>query len=147
MKVMFDAIDANRSPAEADGVPSISPDTVRVGVYNGTFEPGAAHEAAGALEEALSTPTASLEVADVANAPRFNFKRHLIRYNKNRPETRALAELVAAALPRTDVVSGKTGPGLDVAVIVGSRPFKTKKIVQILPIPLPPPSALPEECR
>jgi hypothetical protein len=58
-----------------------------------------------------------------------------------------MAELVAAALPGTDVVSGKTGSGIDVAVIVGSRPFKTQKIVQILPIPLPPPSAPPEVCR
>ena len=42
---------------------------------------------------------------------------------------------------------GKTGPGIDVAVIVGKKRFRTKKIAQILPLPLPKPGELPKVCR
>ncbi|MGH2731239.1 MAG: LCP family protein [Actinomycetota bacterium] len=146
MKVMFEAMAANESPAEADGVPSISPTIVEVGVYNGTFEPGVAELAADQLEGALETPTGSIDVVEVANADRFDFKGHLIRYDAKRPETKTMAELVAAAVPKAEIVAGKTNAGVDVALIVGSRPFNVREVVQILPIPLPRPSALPKEC-
>jgi LCP family protein required for cell wall assembly len=146
MKVMFNAMGANESPAEADGVPSISPTIVDVGVYNGTFEPGVAELAAGQLEDALETPAGTIELVEVANADHFDFKGHVIRYDAKRPETKTMAELVAAAVPKAEIVAGKTNPGVDVALIVGSRPFNVKEIVQILPIPLPRPSALPKEC-
>ncbi|HEX2235832.1 MAG TPA: LCP family protein, partial [Actinomycetota bacterium] len=42
MRVLFDAIAANESPAAADGVPSVAPGDVDVAVLNGTFEDGAA---------------------------------------------------------------------------------------------------------
>ncbi|MEA2508743.1 MAG: hypothetical protein QOG21_825, partial [Actinomycetota bacterium] len=55
-------------------------------------------------------------------------------------------EFIAAAIPGATVTAGKTHPGVDVTVIVGKH-FKTKKIVQLTPIPLPKPSAPPPVCR
>jgi LCP family protein required for cell wall assembly len=143
MRVMFRAIAANKSPAEADGVPDVDPTTVHVGVYNGTFEVGAAQRAANELSDATSTTSGSIHVTEIANAGSFKHKRTLIRYGTG---ARSKAELIAAAIPGAKLEPGKTRPGVDVAVTVGKH-FKTKKIVQLVPIPLPKPSAPPPVCN
>jgi LCP family protein required for cell wall assembly len=142
MRVMFQAIADNRSPAEADGAPNVDPASIRVGVYNGTFEGGAAHTAASDLTSATSTTSGSITLAEVGNAGSFNHKETTIRY---RDGARNKAKLIAAAIPGAKVEAGKTRPGVDVAVIVGKH-FKTKKIVQLVPIPLPKPTAPPPVC-
>jgi LCP family protein required for cell wall assembly len=144
MKMMFDAIGRNESPADADGVPAIDPTTIRVGVYNGTFQEGRAANAGAALEEATDTGAGGVEIADTANAGRFNYKGVTVRY---RPRAEQMAELVAAALPGAELEQGRTDDDVDVAVIVGRGRVRTKKITQILPIPIPRPTALPPECR
>jgi LCP family protein required for cell wall assembly len=143
MRVMFRAIAANRSPAQADGVPDVDPTSVHVGVYNGTFTVGAAQTAADELSSATSTATGGIDVAEVANANSFDHKQTVIHY---RAGNKAKAELIAAAIPGAKVEEGKTRPGVDVAVIVGKH-FKTHKIVQLIPIPLPKPAAPPPVCR
>ncbi|HEX2050502.1 MAG TPA: LCP family protein [Actinomycetota bacterium] len=143
MKAMFEAMADNVSPAAADDVPSIDPSTVRVGVYNGTAVAGRAEEAAGELEDATRTATGSVVIEDVDDAGRTGHRDTVVRYE---PEARKMAELVAAALPGAELTRGNVAPGVDVAVVVGTR-FRTRKIVQILPIPIPKPGALPEVCR
>ncbi|MBA2312834.1 MAG: LCP family protein [Actinobacteria bacterium] len=147
MRVMFDAIARDESPADADEVPSIDPSSIRVGVYNGTYEEGIALAAKEKLENATKTANGSVIVSDVANAERFDYKRTVIVYNRDEPEAERMAELVSAAVPGAEVKKGKTASGIDVAVIVGREDFRTKKIVQILPIPIPKPGALPAVCR
>jgi len=147
MKVMFDAIGANESPAEADGVPSIAPQTVRVGVYNGVgLDRAIASPAARQLEAATTVGGEHVEVVEVANAKNFKFRGTTIVANSEEPEAERMAELVAAAIPGAEVEVGKTRPDVDVAVIVGRGGFRTKKITQILPIPIPKPGDLPEVC-
>jgi LCP family protein required for cell wall assembly len=143
MRVMFRAIAANKSPAAADGVPNVDPTSIRVAVLNGTFTAGAAQTAADALRAATVTTSGVINVAQVANAGSFNHKQTVIQY---RPGNKAKAEFIAAAIPGATVTAGKTHPGVDVTVIVGKH-FKTKKIVQLTPIPLPKPSAPPPVCR
>lgn len=145
LQVMFRAIADNRSPAEADGVPDIDPAAVRVGVYNGTGEEGAAQRASAALQDALRGPQGTIEVAEQANARRFGHEDTIVRYNRAEPEAQQMAELVAAALPGAVVEAGRTAEGVDVAVVVGER-FETRRVVQIVPLPLPKPGALPEVC-
>ncbi len=151
MKVLFDAIEANESPAEADGVPSIEPSTIRVGVYNGTLIEGAAERAAGALVAATDTGPMGrgpVTIEETANAPRSNYKETLIVYNRTKPETQTMAELVAAAIPDAEIRRGQTDEDVDVSVIVAKRKLATKKIVQLLPIELPKPSEPPAAiCR
>jgi LCP family protein required for cell wall assembly len=142
MRVMFGAIARNESPTAADGVPDVDPASVRVGVYNGTFEVGAAHSAARELTAATSTSSGSVVIAEVSNATTFKHKQTTIRY---RPGAKNEAQLVAAAIPGAKLERGKTHAGVDVAVIVGKQ-FKTKKIVQLIPIRLPEPSAPPPVC-
>jgi hypothetical protein len=147
MEVMFDAIAANRSPAEADGVPSIAPQTVRVGVYNGVgLDRAIASPAARQLEEATTVAGEHVEIIEVANAKNFKFRGTTIVANSTEPEAERMAELVAAAIPGAEVEVGKTKPDVDVAVIVGRGKFRTEKITQILPIPIPKPGDLPEVC-
>ncbi len=147
MEVMFDAIAANESPAEADGVPSISPQTVRVGVYNGVgLERAVAGPARDNLEAATTVGEEHVQVVEVANAKNFRFRGTTIVANSEEPEAERMAELVAAAIPGAEVEVGKTKPDVDVAVIVGRGKFRTKKITQILPIPIPKPGDLPEVC-
>jgi hypothetical protein len=148
MSVMFGAIARNESPAEADGVPGIEPSVISVGVYNGTFEAGAARAAANKLEKATDVGRGPVTIADanIANAGHYGYKRSVIRYSLAKPEARAMAQLLGAAVPGARVTSGRTDPGVDVAVIVGKR-FVTRPIVQILPIPIPPPDRLPRVCR
>ncbi len=148
MKVMFDAVAKDRSPAEADGVPGIAPSTIAVGVYNGVgLDEAVAQPAAKQLEAATDVTGGPVRIEEVANAGHFNFKRTVVRWDAARPETQRMAELVSAAIPGADIAQGKVGKGIDVAVIVGQAKFQTEKITQILPLPLPKPGALPEVCR
>jgi LCP family protein required for cell wall assembly len=143
MNILFDAVAKNESPARADDVPDIEPSTIRVGVYNGTFEPGAAAKAAAKLERATTTSSGPVNVVDVANADRLRYRRTVIRYA---PQARAMAELVGAAIPGAELTRAKTDGDVDVEVIVGRR-FRTNRIVQVVPIPIPEPSATPRVCR
>lgn len=145
MKVMFEALANNESPGEADGVPDIKTSSVTVGVYNGTQVDGAAEEAAGELEAATTTVHGSVQVETVADADRQNHKETVVTY-KDPDKAKAKAKLVAAAIPGARLEKGRTTAGIDVAVTVGKR-FKTKKITQIIPIPIPKPAELPDECQ
>ncbi|MDQ3876814.1 MAG: LCP family protein [Actinomycetota bacterium] len=149
MKVMFRAIANNESPAQADGVPDIDPSTIRVGVYNGdTLAETVAGPAADALKTATNTnQSGGLNVVDVANANHFGYKQTVVKFDPDKPETRQQAQFVAAAIPGAKITEGKTPSGIDVAVVVGKAPFKTKQLVQLLPIPLPQPGALPSVCQ
>jgi LCP family protein required for cell wall assembly len=147
MKVMFRAIADNESPAEADGVPSISPNTIRVGVYNGVgLERPVADPAAEELETATTVGVDQVQIVDVDNASNFRYRGTTIVWNSDEPEAERMAELVAAAIPDANVKSGVTKKDVDVAVIVGKGRFATTKITQILPIPIPKPGTLPEVC-
>jgi LCP family protein required for cell wall assembly len=143
MRLMFRAIDKNESPAEADGVANIEPSTIRVGVYNGTFEVGAADAARAQLEEATDIGAGPVRVVEIGNADRFRYRRTVIRYGRT---SKKMAELVAAAIPRAKLEETRTKQGVDVEVIVG-RKFSTRQIVQINPIPIPKPGDTPPECR
>jgi hypothetical protein len=143
MNVLFDAVAKNESPAKQDDLPDIEPSTIRVGVYNGTFAPRAAAKAAAKLERATTTSGGPVNVVDVANADRLRYRRTVIRYA---PQARAMAELVGAAIPGAELTRAKTDDDVDVGVIVGRR-FRTSKIVQVVPIPIPEPSATPRICR
>jgi LCP family protein required for cell wall assembly len=147
IKFISQAIADNKSPAEADGVPDIEPSTISVGVYNGTFQEGRASEAATALKEATDVGEGPVRIAEVANADNFKYRSTVIRYDESKPETQQMAELIAAAVPGAEVEAGKTRGRVDVAVIVGRQKFETKKIVQIVPIPLPKPSDAPGVCK
>ncbi|CAN5699479.1 hypothetical protein BH24ACT26_BH24ACT26_04700 [soil metagenome] len=148
MKVLFQAIADNSSPAAADGVPDIDPSAIRVGVYNGTSEAGAASRAANELEEATSVAGGPVTIADddVANADRFGYEQTVIRYSSSSPRAARMGELVAAALPGARLVEGKTDADVDVAVIVGKR-WEVRKLVRLEPIPIPEPGELPAVCR
>ncbi|MEA2486889.1 MAG: hypothetical protein QOF16_543 [Actinomycetota bacterium] len=148
MKVMFKAIAENKSPAEADGVPDIDPSTIRVGVYNGfSLSQTVASPAADALRTATDTnQTGGVDVVDIANANHFGYKQTVVKFDPSKPETRQQAEFVAAAIPGAKITEGKVPKAIDVQVIVGKKPFKTKQLVQLLPIPLPQPGALPSVC-
>jgi LCP family protein required for cell wall assembly len=149
MRVMFDALRRNKSPAEADDVPDIDPDTIRVGVLNGTYEEGLARDAAKKLEAASRTSEGDITVddANIANAGRFDYKETVIRYASTAPEARRMARFVSAALPGAVMKAGDVDEGLDVEVIVGSEPLRVRKVVQILPLPIPKPGELPRVCR
>jgi LCP family protein required for cell wall assembly len=146
MKVMFQAIADNESPAEADGVPDINPAEVTIGVYNGTGVSGEADAAASELEASTKSPAGSLEVNIVTDAKRQDYKKSVLIYDEDDPESRAKAEVVAGAIQKAELKPGKTDPGIDVEVIVGKN-FKTKPFVQITPLPIPKPTELPEECQ
>lgn len=148
LELLFKAIKDNESPAEADGVPDIDPSTIRVGVYNGVgLDQAVAAPAAEAIEEATTIASANgtetVDVVEITNAPKFGFKHTIVRYE---PSAEKMAELVAAALPKAKMREGTTPTDIDVSVIVGEA-FETKKIVQLLPIPIPQPGELPEVCR
>jgi LCP family protein required for cell wall assembly len=143
MRLMFRAIGNNESPAEADGVPNVEPGTIRVGVYNGTFQVGAADAASAELQAATDIGAGPVQIVNVANADRFGYRRTVIRYS---PRAENMAQLVDAAIPGAKLEEAKTKAGVDVEVIVG-RKFGTKQIVQINPIPIPKPGEEPPECR
>jgi LCP family protein required for cell wall assembly len=143
-EVLFDAIRRNESPLQLTRVPAIEPDTVRVGVYNGTFESGVAGAVAESLRAATDSGNGGVDIADVANANRFGFRTTIIRYGE---EAEKMARLVAAAMPNAELREGPTPEGIDVSVIVGERGMRTRQIVQLIPIPIPPPGEVPPECR
>ena len=145
--IMFEAIKDNESPAEATDIPDVDVSTINVGVYNGTLEEGVASAAAEELKVATTIVGETITVVEVANADNFNVKEPFIRYDPENEGARKKAELIAAAIPDVEVKKGETPVGVDVEVVVGKRPFKTQKIVQINPIPLPKPGETPEECR
>jgi LCP family protein required for cell wall assembly len=147
MEILFDAVAANESPADADGVPGIEPSTVRVGVYNGSFEEGAAEAAASALVEATDIGKGPVRIEEKANADRANYKKTLIVHDPAKPETERMAELISAAVPGAEIRTGKTESNVDVAVIVGKQRFRTEKIVQLVPIQIPKPTEPPAVCR
>ncbi len=150
MDVLFGAIADNESPAEADGVPGVEPSAIHVGVYNGSFVEGAAERAADALRQATDSGPAGggpVVIEETANAARSNFKSTVIVYDPKKPETEAMAELISAAVPGAEIEQGRTKQGVDVAVIVGEKKFRTEKIIQLVPLQLPKPSAPPVACR
>ena len=145
MRAMFEAIADNQSPGEVDGVPDVNTSSISVGVYNGTKIDGKAQEAADALVAATTTADGSVEIETVTDATRQNHQKTLV-VSRDKPAAREKAKLVAAAIPGAALEVGRTNPGVDVAVTVGKR-FETKRIVQIVPIPIPRPTDLPEECQ
>lgn len=147
MEVVFRALENNVSPAEADGVPDVDPGEIRLSVLNGSPTPGAATTAAEELSAALGSNEESVQVVEVADAPRQNFRRHIVRYDPQPPENEDKALLVAAALPGARMQARTTVEGADVQVIVGERRLRVQRVVQIRPIELPPPGTEPEECR
>jgi len=142
MRVRFEAIASNESPVRADGVPGIALRGIAVGVYNGAFEDFAARHAANELEKATDIDE-PLTVAEVANATCFSYERTVIRYESPAREEGGASRRGAAG---SKLVESKTREGIDVAVIVGKR-FETGPIVQIRPIPILTPGALPRVCR
>ena len=145
LRVMFDAIEANESPGEADGVPDVETPTISVDVFNGTKKDGAADAAAEDLVVTTTTADGSVDIVTVTDARRHKHEVTIVEH-RDTENAREKAELVAAAIPGSILQVGRTNPGIDVAVTVG-KDFRTKKIVQIIPIPIPKPAELPEECR
>lgn len=145
LDLVFDAIRGNESPHAADGVPDMAPSTVQVGVYNG-IDLGAnyASDAAGALVEASGGEGTGFQIADVGNAPHFRFARTLVRYEAG---DEAKAELVASVIPGAELQEHRVPQGVDVAVIVGTREFRTETLIQIVPLDIPEPGAPPPVCR
>ena len=142
-EVMFDAIEENESPAEADGVTNIEPSTVRIGVYTGTGVDGTAGEAAAELTEATDVGEGPVDVIEIADARKSDYEETVLEYE---PEAEKMADLLAAAIPGAELVEAKTSPGLDVEVIVGKR-FETRQLVNIVPIPIPRPGEVPDVCK
>ncbi len=145
MAVMFDAIARNESPADADGVPDVDPASITVGVYNGSGVEGAADSAAAELDAATTLGDSSIEIAEIANAPRQDFEKTVVRYDPRSLSGAQRAELIAAALPDARVQERRIPDSIDVAVIVGET-FETQDLVRLEPIPLPTPSDPPPEC-
>jgi LCP family protein required for cell wall assembly len=145
IEVMFDAVAANESPADADGVPDVDPSTIELGVYNGSGIEGAADAAASELIAATTLGGSAPQLVEVANAPRTDYKKTLVRYDSDSAGAELRAELIAAALPGARVQERKVPGNVDVAVIVGQT-FEAQQLVRIEPIPLPAPSDPPPEC-
>lgn len=145
LEVMFDAINENKSPAKVDGVPDVDASTISVGVYNGTKVDGAGQDAADELVEATTTANGSVVIEIVADADKQNYDETVVVHRDNKA-AEDKAKFVAAAIRGAEVEVGRTSPGVDVAVNVG-KDFKTKTIAQIVPIPIPEPQELPEECQ
>lgn len=146
LRIMFDAIADNESPAEADGVPDVDVTKISVGVYNGTKVDGKADGASDKIAAATTTVNGTVNITTIADAGRQNFKETVVTYEDKKEITADKAELVATAIPGSVVEVGRTDPGVDVAVTVGKE-FRTKPIVQIVGIPIPKPGKLPEVCQ
>lgn len=146
MEFMFEAIKNNESPAAAAGLPEVDVSDISVGVYNGSAEEGVAAAAAKDLEAAINVGGKKVDVIEVANADRLNYKRTVIFYDPDNEGAEEKARLIAAAVPDSTLREGDTRR-VDVRVVVGRRPFKTEKVVVIEPIELPPPGTEPDECR
>lgn len=148
LRVMFDALKRNESPAEADGISDVDVATIRVQVLNGTGEEGIASAAAAKLREATNVDGETIESVSPANAERLNFRKTIVRYHPEVEDGAEKAEFIAAAIPGASVrESDKADDDVDVEVIVGRAKFETVKITQIQKIELPPPGTQPEECR
>ncbi|HYO61046.1 MAG TPA: LCP family protein [Actinomycetota bacterium] len=145
MDVLFDAVAANESPAEADGVPDVDPASIKVGVYNGSGIEGAADSAAVELDAATTFGESGIQIVEIGNAPRADFKKTVVRYDESKVGSQERAELIAAALPGARVQERRVPDGVDVMVIVGAE-FETQRLVRIQPIELPAPSDPPPEC-
>ncbi|HEX2241211.1 MAG TPA: LCP family protein [Actinomycetota bacterium] len=144
LELMFDAIAANESPQSFDGIPDVDMAAISVGVYDGTGGVGVAEAAAEALEEATATGTGPVEIAAVGEWERSRSEDTVVLY---RQPTRSAAEVVQAAVPQAELkmTARRLPDGIDVALIVGQE-FETKPIVQLVPLDLPEPAALPKEC-
>ena len=145
MRVMFEALENNESPAEADGVPDVKTSSISISVLNGTAVDGAGESAADEIVAATRTEDGSVDVESVANADKDNYKKTVI-VHRDRPDSKEKARVIVSAIPGAKMQVGRIGAGLDVSVIVGKR-FKTRQLAQIVPIPIPKPAELPEECR
>lgn len=145
MEVMFDAVAANESPAEADGVPDVDPSSIRVGVYNGSGIEGAADSAAFELDAATTFGESSIQIVEIGNAPRADFEKTVVRYDPRGDNTKEKADLIAAALPGARVQERRVPDGVDVMVIVGGS-FETQRLIRLDPIDLPAPTDPPPEC-
>lgn len=145
MRVMFEAISHNQKPSEADGTPDVAPSSIRLGVYNGTGESGAAAAAAARLERATTVGLGDqADVVETGNAPRFGLGHTIVRYSARHKD---MGELVADAIPGAVTKQvPHTYSGTNVDVFVGKR-FRTKQLVQLTPISLPPPGNPPPVCR
>lgn len=149
IEVMFEQIAQNRSPLEAPGLvpPDVSVGDIAVGVYNGTFEVGVAAAAGEELKEAMRVGGDTVEIAEIANADRLNFKRSMIVFDPRNDGAEEKADTLSAAAPDLTVVEGRTPPGVDVALIVGKRGVEFTKLIQIVPIDIPEPREVPPACR
>jgi LCP family protein required for cell wall assembly len=145
MKIMFDAVAANESPADADGVPDVDPASIEVGIYNGSGVEGAADSAAVALDAATTIGESGIEIVEIGNAPRTDFAKTVVRFDPRDLTSREKADFVAAALPDARVQERRIPDNVDVMVIVGAE-FETQRLVRIEPIELPAPSDPPPEC-
>jgi hypothetical protein len=144
MQYLFDKIDKNQLPSD-DGVPNVNPSEITVGVYNGTGIDGAATDGAAELVAATQTDEGQIDIpaAAIADADRDDYGKSRIIYE---PEDKQKAEYIAAALPKARLEEGKTRAGIDVAVIVGEA-FEPEPIVQVTPLDIPEPGAVPEACQ
>src|ERR671919_529310 len=145
LAAMFQAMGNNESPKDAGNIPNdVDPASIRVGVYNGTNpEETVAGPASEELEEAIAIDGSTVNVVEVANAQRYNYRKTVVQYES---DARQEAELVAAALPGAKLKQGDTPIGVDVSVIVGKQ-FEVQRLVDITPIDLPKPGELPAVCR
>jgi LCP family protein required for cell wall assembly len=144
MDLLFDAIARNESPSEADGVPSVEPWTVTVGVYNGSSVPGAAEALADGLIEATDTGLGPVVVGEIGDADRTTHRKTLVLYGD--ASSRQKAELVAAALGGATVRRATISESLDVAVVVGNDEPRAEKVIPLVPIELPEPSEPSSKC-
>jgi hypothetical protein len=149
MRVMFEQIAQNKSPLEAEGLvpPDVDMPSIRVGIYNGTFEEGVASAAEEGLEGATQVPSGTVTVADIANADRIGYRRTIIRYDDSVEGAQEKAEILAQAVPNADLKEGKMFSDVDVALIVGKEGVEFTKLVQIVPIDIPQPGEVPQACR
>lgn len=145
LRLMFEAIDNNESPASYDGVPEIDPTEIRVAIYNGTGDDGVAAGAKPRLQEATATLSeGGVRVVHIGDARRSDFRTSVIRYEGQAAEE---ADFVAAAVPGAKLEEvDQTRRGVDVELVVGRR-FRARRVIQLRPLEIPPPGEVPEECR
>lgn len=149
MQVMFDAIKANESPLDADGVvpADIDMPAIAIGVYNGTFTEGVAAEAKEQIETATQTSRGTITVTEIANADRVNYKKSFIVFDPKTEGSKEAAEVLSRAIPNADLMEGRIDSDHLAEVIVGKEGIETVKLVQIVPIDIPEPGEVPRECR
>ena len=145
LAAMFEAMRRNESPQTASNIPNnTDPSSVRLGVYNGTNpDEVIAGPASDELIDAATVDGKELNLVEVANAERFNYRRTVVLHDDDALKQ---AEFVAAALPGAKLVSGDPPVGIDVAVIVGKK-WEVRRLIEISPIELPEPGDLPAVCR